>query len=78
MLDEIHGLAVQTLQEMADDGQLQFPEPWINDRGATVVAWDEEEDGGVLACYLDMFGLNGREIRHNRAEDRYLRRLNGA
>lgn len=68
---EVEGMATQVLQEMADAGELHIPAPWTNDRGERVIAWDMDADGSALACYLDMLGLNGRNIRSNTVDGQY-------
>lgn len=68
-------MATQRLQEMAAAGQLHIPDPWINDYGQTQVAWDEDQDGNALACYLDIFGLNGRPIRESDSDSWRIKRL---
>lgn len=56
-------MAIANLQLMVELGELRIPEPWINDRGQVQVPWCEDADGDVLACYMDILGLNGRPIR---------------
>lgn len=68
-------MATQVLQEMAQAGKLHIPDPWVNDFGQTLVAWSEDEDGDALACYLDIFGLNGRDIKMSDSDSWRAKRL---
>lgn len=54
--DECKQAVICRLQEMDAQGQLHYPDPWINVAGDEVVAWGED-DGPVVACYIDMLGL---------------------
>lgn len=58
--------AICTLQHLIEQGRIGFPQPWTNRHGHTVISWDPDTDGDVLACYLDMLGLNGREPKETR------------
>lgn len=58
--------AVGLLRRWVMAGKLDFPQPWINKAGDTVVSWDPNVDGTLLDCYIDMLGLNGREPNETR------------
>jgi hypothetical protein len=49
--------AVYNLMVMDHNGELALPEPWIDGKGDTIVAWTPH-DGPVLACYMNMLGLD--------------------
>jgi hypothetical protein len=50
--------AIYNLQIMDHNGELQLPQPWTNDKGDTQIPWDVETHGPVLACYMNMLGLD--------------------
>ena len=52
--------AIANLEIMIANGELHFPEPWTTDAGHVRQSWDPEADGDLLACYMDILGLNGR------------------
>lgn len=58
--------AILTIRNLAYQGKIGFPQPWINRDGVAVVPWDPDVDGDVIDCYIDMFGLNGREPRETK------------
>lgn len=62
---ERDGTAIEVLQSYHAAGQLQIPQPWINDKGELFCGWDEERDGDALACFMDILGLNGRYVVEN-------------
>ena len=49
--------AIYNLMVMDHNGELALPEPWLNNKGETIVAWTPD-DGSVLHCWMNMLGLD--------------------
>lgn len=63
MSKERNGIVIERLQEMIAAGLLHIPEPSVDANGNVQVPWSEETDGDVLACYMNILGLNEHDER---------------
>lgn len=59
---EAQRLATENLKIMAANGELGWPQPWVNADGVTQVSW-VPADGSVFDCYVDILGLNNRPMK---------------
>lgn len=53
--------AIRVLKIMEHNGELHYPEPWVDDKGNIIIPWGDG-DGALLDCWMDMLGLNGRPM----------------
>ena len=57
MEQQVIDAATLNLMIMDHNGELALPEPWFNGKGETIIPWTDQ-DGPVLACYMNMLGLD--------------------